>query len=258
MIRQLRIILVTLATAFFLTGAHAAEAGTGPFRDPYTGMEFAPVPGGCFIAGATDGNSDERPPHEVCLSPFYLGRYEVTQGQWRRVMGSNPSLFAACGDDCPVDQVSWSDAQEFIARLNRLTGRGYRLPTEAEWEYACRGGGGPKRYCGDDIDAIAWYDRTSGNRVHPVGKKHPNGFGLYDMSGNVWEWVQDWNGRYQPRKQQDPTGPGTGSSRVRRGGSWQYGADKARATWRSSGYQEDRAMDIGFRVAHPAQSPTAR
>jgi|GEM_PF-6034408 len=142
MIRQLRIILVTLATAFFLTGAHAAEAGTGPFRDPYTGMEFAPVPGGCFIAGATDGNSDERPPHEVCLSPFYLGRYEVTQGQWRRVMGSNPSLFAACGDDCPVDQVSWSDAQEFIARLNRLTGRGYRLPTEAEWEYACRGGGG--------------------------------------------------------------------------------------------------------------------
>lgn len=247
-------LLPILAATLLLTGAHAGRAATPIVKDPYTGMEFASVPGGCFTAGAMDGNSDEKPPHEVCLSPYYLGKYEVTQGQWRRVMGSNPALFNRCGDDCPVDQVSWSDAQEFISRLNGLTGRRYRLPTEAEWEYACTGGGKGDRHCGGEVAAVAWHDGNSGARVHPVGQKKPNSFGIFDMSGNVWEWVLDWNGRYPAKPQQDPMGPTTGSSRVRRGGSWQYGADKARATWRSSGYQEDRAMDLGFRLAHPGES----
>lgn len=240
-----------LATALLL--AQVAPAVADSFTDPYTGMAFTSVPGGCFTAGATDGNSDEKPLHDVCLSPFYLGTYEVTQGEWRKVMGINPALFSNCGDDCPVDQVSWSDAMEFIYRLNQLTGRSYRLPTEAEWEYACRGGTA-NRYCGDAVDAVAWHAGNSGNRAHPKGRKKPNSLGIFDMSGNVWEWVRDWHGRYPAQRQQDPTGPASGSSRVRRGGSWQYGVDKARAGWRSSGYQEDRAMDIGFRLAHPAAS----
>lgn len=255
----MRITLFISVTVMLLSGGYAALAASDKgFRDSYTGMEFASLPAGCFTAGATDGNSDEKPTHEVCLSPFYLGRYEVTQGEWRKVMGFNPSLFTACGDDCPVDQVSWSDAREFIHRLNRLTGRNYRLPTEAEWEYACRGGSKAGRYCGGEVDTVAWHRGNSGNMVHPVGRKTPNGFGIFDMSGNVWEWVQDWSGPYPAKKQQDPQGPESGSSRARRGGSWQYGADKARATWRSSGYQDDRAMDIGFRLAHPAESRTSR
>lgn len=251
MTRYLHITLCSiLAASLLLTGTQVAASN---LKDPYTGMEFVPVPGGCFTAGANDGNSDEKPLHEVCLSPYYLGKFEVTQGEWQKVMGFIPSLFSGCGNDCPVEQVSWSDAQEFISRLNRLTGRSYRLPTEAQWEYACTAGGKGDKYCGGgEIEAIAWHDRNSGSRVHPVGQRKPNSLGIFDMSGNVWEWVQDWHGRYPAQRQQDPMGPATGSSRVRRGGSWQYGADKARATWRSSGYQEDRAMDIGFRLAHPA------
>jgi len=255
MSRQIRLTFLIFIAAMLVPGGHAALAvSDNGFRDPHTGMEFAFLPGGCFTAGANDGNSDEKPPHEVCLSPFYLGRHEVTQGQWQKVMGFNPSLFSACGDDCPVDQVSWSDAREFVQRLNRLTNRNYRLPTEAEWEYACLGGSRTGKYCGGEVDAVAWHRGNSGNMVHPVGKKMPNGFGVFDMSGNVWEWVQDWSGPYPAQKRQDPQGPESGSSRARRGGSWQYGADKARATWRSSGYQDDRAMDIGFRLAHPAEN----
>jgi len=256
---QLQISLVIVSiVAQMLGGGRACHAETSVVKDSYSGMELVAIPGGCFTVGANDGNSDEKPLHEVCISPFYIGRYEVTQREWLRVMGSNPSFFNQCGDDCPVDQISWSDAQEFIYRLNRLTGKSYRLPTEAEWEYACRGGSKADKFCGDEIDTIAWYDRNSGNSAHKVGSKKPNSFGIFDMSGNVWEWVQDWNGRYHTERERDPQGPSSGSSRVRRGGSWQYDAAKARATWRSSGYQDDRAIDIGIRLAHPAEARQGR
>lgn len=221
-------------------------------KNPLTGMEFMFVPGGCFQMGSEKGNSDEKPVHEVCVSDFFMGKYEVTQGQWRRVMGYAASRFNTCGDDCPVEQVGWNEVQEFISTLNKMTGKKYYLPTEAEWEYACRSGGKNEDYCGgNDVGSVAWYDRTVAGRTHPVGQKKPNGLGLYDMSGNVWEWVQDWNGAYDGRKQHDPSGPEASSSRVRRGGSWHYGAKQSRATWRSSGYPDDRAFDLGFRIMYP-------
>jgi formylglycine-generating enzyme required for sulfatase activity len=251
-----------LALMFPLAVSPARADETPPPRpvvkERVTGMELVSVPGGCYRAGGANATSDALPVHEVCVSPFHLAKYEVTQGEWRRVMGNNPSLFNRCGDDCPVDHVSWSDAQAFISRMNSLTGLTFRLPTEAEWEYACRGGGRDDVYCGgNDSAAVAWTSQNSSGTVHPVGQKKPNVLGLYDMSGNVWEWVQDWHASYPANRQTDPSGPADGSSRVRRGGSWQYAPPKARAAWRSSGYQDDRAMDIGFRVALPAGQPPA-
>lgn len=138
-------------------------------------------------------------------------------------MGSNPSHFSSCGDKCPVESVSWNDAQDFISRLNSRTGKRYRMPTEAEWEYAARSGGKREKYAGgNDVDAVAWYGSNSGSRTHPVGQKQPNGLGLYDMSGNVWEWCQDWYGGsyYNQSSRDNPGGPSSGSSRVIRGGGW--------------------------------------
>ncbi len=223
-------------------------------NDAVTGMAFVPVPAGCFSMGSAAGSGDEKPVHEVCVSAFYLGKFEVTQGQWRVVMGENPSRFAACGDACPVEQVSSAAALEFIRRLNHRSGTNYRLPTEAEWEYACTSGGKKELYCGaNNPDSVAWYEKNSGGQTHPVGQKQANGLGLHDMSGNVWEWVADWKERYPVTRQQDPTGVSASSTRVRRGGSWQYGTVQQRATWRSSGYPDDYALDLGFRLAAPAR-----
>ena len=203
----------------------------GPFTDPVTGMEFVFVKGGCFQMGDTfgDGNSDEKPVHEACVDDFYLGKYEVTQGQWQGVMGSNPSYFKECGVNCPVEQVSWNDVQEFISRLNQRSGRRFRLPTEAEWEYAARSGGKAEKWSGTssegELGQYAWYSGNSDKRTHPVGEKRPNGLGLYDMAGNVWEWCADWyggNNYYQGSPRNNPEGPGSGSTRVIRGGSWKY------------------------------------
>jgi formylglycine-generating enzyme len=257
MLKQACFILVALLMASpAMAGGNIAKdsqiARYGKPDDSLTGMEFVFVSGGCFRMGSANGNSDERPVHDACVTDFFIGKYEVTQGQWLKVMGNNPSRFNRCGDDCPVEQVSWSDTQEFIRRLNSLTGKKYRLPTEAEWEYACKSGGKDDTYCGgNDSDAVTWYDRNSAGRTHPVGQKQPNGLGIYDMSGNVWEWVQDWKGEYLGSNQQDPTGPTLSSTRVRRGGSWQYGAGQSRAGWRSSGYPDDRALDLGFRLVLP-------
>jgi formylglycine-generating enzyme required for sulfatase activity len=214
-------------------------------------MEFVFVPGGCFAMGSPAGGRDEMPVHDVCVSKFYIAKYEVTQGQWRSIMGNNPSRFNRCGDDCPVEQVSWHDAQDFIQRLNNLTGRVHRLPTEAEWEYACRSAGRDDQvYCGiGQIDALAWHEGNSNGAIHTVGERAPNGLGIYDMSGNVWEWVQDWKGAYPAFRQIDPVGGEASSTRVRRGGSWLYGPSQSRAAWRSSGYPGDIAPDIGFRLA---------
>lgn len=172
---------------------------------------------------------------------YELGKYEVTQAEWRSVMGKNPSAFSGCGDSCPVEQVSWNDIQEFLAKLNRQTGRQYRLPTESEWLYACRGGEGgfffAADYCGgDDIESVAWYSGNSSGTTHPVGKKRANGYGLFDMSGNVWEWMQD-------------TYDSEHDWRMLRGGSWSVGPSEVRATRRYKFEPEFRFHSIGFRLA---------
>ncbi len=186
------------------------------------------VSGGTFIMGATseqgsDAWGDERPLHFVTLSSYCIGKYEVTQAEWKAVMGINPSSFK--GANLPVDNVSWNDCQEFIRKLNSLTGKNFRLPTEAEWEFAARGGNnscGYKYSGSNDIDSVAWYDGNSGRKMHPVGQKSPNELGIYDMSGNVYEWCQDRYGIYSSSYQTNPTGSVSGSYRVNRGGCW-YG-----------------------------------
>ena len=216
----------------------------------FDGMEFVWVPAGEFLMGSTSAEAYdwERPLTQVRISRgFWLGKYELTQDQWHALMRTNPSRFSGCGR-CPVDQVSWNDAQEFIGRLNaRAGGNRYRLPTEAEWEYAARAGTSGDRYDGN-LDAIAWYDKNSGRRTHPVGRKVPNAWGLHDMLGNVWEWVGDWIGDYPGATVTDPRGPGPGSRRVFRGGSWDFGAGLCRASLRfdlSPGY---RHGSLGFRL----------
>ena len=178
------------------------------------------VSGGTFIMGG-DESSDQTPTHSVTLSSYYICKYEVTQALWRAVMGSNPSKFK--GDNLPVEQVSWNDCQTFINRLNNYTGRNFRLPTEAEWEFAARGGNYSRhyKYSGSNyISDVAWYCDNSGNRTHPVGTKKANELGLYDMSGNVWEWCSDRYGSYSSYSQSNPTGATSGFGRVERGGNW--------------------------------------
>ena len=234
-----------------------AAAGGKESKDPVTGIELVFVKGGCFDMGDTfgDGTSDEKPVHEVCVSDFYMGKYEVTQGQWKAIMGDNPSWFKGCGDNCPVERVSWNDVQEFIERLNSKTGKKYRLPTEAEWEYAARSGGKREKYAGtnDNPDNYAWYTSNSGGRTHPVGQKRPNGLGLCDMSGNVLEWCQDWygHGYYSSSGRDNPGGPSSGSHRVYRGGCWGSNAAITRAANRNGGSPGNRSNILGFRLALP-------
>ena len=200
----------------------------------FDGMEFVWVPAGEFRMGSTSSEAfgDEQPVTRVRISRgFWLGKHEVTQSEWQAVMGTNPSSFSGCGR-CPVERVSWDDAQGFIRQLNgRAGGSRYRLPTEAEWEYAARAGTSGDRY--GNLDAIAWYGDNSGNRTQPVGRKAPNAWGLHDMLGNVREWVQDWYGDYPGGSATDPRGPGSGSIRVLRGGSWDDSAGYCRASYRS-------------------------
>ena len=196
------------------------------------------VEGGTFRMGATseqdgDAYDNEKPVHSVTLSGYYIGKTEVTQALWKAVMGSNWSCFK--GDDLPVEQVSWNDCQEFIRKLNSLTGQNFRLPTEAEWEFACRGGNNSRgyKYSGSNyIDNVAWYGDNSGDKTHPVATKLPNELGIYDMSGNVWEWCSDWYDKYSSGAQTNPKGPYDGSCRVRRGGSWDGNARRCRSSWR--------------------------
>ena len=212
------------------------------------------VPGGTFTMGATSEQGSEaefyeKPTHSVTLSSYYICKYEVTQALWRAVMGSNPSNFK--DDNLPVEYVSWDYCQTFINRLNSYTGRNFRLPTEAEWEFAARGGNYSRhyKYSGSNyISDVAWYDGNSGNRTHPVGTKQANELGLYDMSGNVWEWCSDWYGSYSSYSQNDPTGPNSGSNRVLRGGGWYIIAGGCRSSYRGCRTPGDRYRDLGFRL----------
>ena len=183
-----------------------------------------------------------------------MGKYPVTQGQWKKVMKSNPANFKK-GDNFPVEQVSWHDVQRFIAQLNKESRADYRLPTEAEWEYACRSNDWYQYSGGDDLDAVAWHKDNSGGTTHPVGEKQVNAFGLYDMSGNVWEWCNDWYGDkyYTASPEENPTGPASGSRRVIRGGGWLNGPGFVRSANRFWYTPVRRGYDLGFRLALPVQ-----
>ena len=217
-------------------------------------MKMLYVEGGTFTMGATseqgsDAESDENPAHSVQLDSYYISATEVTQAQWQAVMGTNPSYFK--GSNRPVENVSWHDAQAFCRELSNITGKTYLLPTEAQWEYAARGGNKSRqnKYSGSyAIDAVAWYTDNSGGATHDVGAKRPNELGIYDMSGNVWEWCSDWYGSYPSSSQINPTGPSSGSGRVLRGGSWYGNAGSCRVSDRSVSYPSSRFYNYGFRV----------
>ena len=228
-----------------------------PITDPVLARlidNMVPVDGGTFWMGANPEDSeaygDEKPRHQVTLSDFSIGRYEVTQEEWEAVMGSNPSEFK--GAKRPVENVSWGDCQEFIRKLNEKTGKQFRLPTEAEWEFAARGGNKSQgyQYSGsNNPGAVAWYYYgNSGNQTHDVGQKSPNELGLYDMSGNVREWCQDWYDDYSSSSQTNPTGPASGSNRVLRGGSCDGGAWDCRVSLRDYYTPDNRYDDLGFRL----------
>lgn len=225
------------------------------------GIEMVLVKGGTFDMGCTNEQKrdcwpNEEPAFQVTLSDYYIGKFEITQKQWREVMGSNPRYlyFTRC-DDCPVESVSWNDAQEFIKKLNLATGKSYRLPTEAEWEFAARGGirqASPplNRYAGSDrIRDVAYYYDNSGRKTHPAGSLQPNELGIYDMSGNVAEWCSNWFADYKRDSETNPRGPATGTLRVVRGGSWGNDARSCRITHRESRNPAEIYSRIGFRIA---------
>ena len=221
-------------------------------------FEMIPVEGGTFTMGTTaeqggEADDDEKPTHQVTLSSYAIGKHEVTQALWQAVMGGNPSKFK--GNNLrPVECVSWGDCQEFISKLNSITGKSFRLPTEAEWEFAARGGKKSKgyKYSGsNNLDEVAWYDGNSGNQTHPVGTKRPNELGIYDMSGNVWEWCSDYWGNYQSSPSTNPTGPSSGGDRVLRGGGWLDHARGCRVSYRCRGGPGGRDYGLGLRLVLP-------
>ncbi len=213
------------------------------------------VEGGTFTMGATpeqwsDAYSDEKPAHRVTVSSFYIGKYEVTQEEWEAVMGSNPSHFK--GAKRPVENVDWDDCRQFIRKLNALTGKNFRMLTEAEWEFAARGGNKSRgyKYAGSPIlDDVGWYDSNSSGTTHEVGKLNPNELGLYDMSGNVYEWCADWYGSFESGAQTNPTGASSGSYRVCRGGAWCIEARFSRLSFRSKNNPDFPDIYFGLRLA---------
>ncbi|MDP8256720.1 MAG: formylglycine-generating enzyme family protein [Candidatus Alcyoniella australis] len=261
--RALVYLILAAVAALGFQQATLAQSSQAKTMTNSIGMKFVLVPSGSFTMGCNKNFENcfgNDPQHRVTISkPFYLGTYEVTQEQWVAVMGSNPSEFK--GRDRPVEKVSWNDAKEFIRRLNAKEGTSaYRLPTEAEWEYAARAGSTGKYCFGDDEGALsqyAWYDKSydsckSSGCTNPVGKLRPNSWGLYDMHGNVWEWVSDWYGEryYSSSPSSDPRGPSSGTYRVVRGGCWGDGFGRyLRASYRYYGAPTNRGGPLGFRCA---------
>jgi formylglycine-generating enzyme required for sulfatase activity len=215
--------------------------------------ELVELPAGSFDMGAENGEANEKPVHRVSVKAFAIGKTEVTQAQWQALMVTNPSEFTGCGDTCPVEQVSWDDVQAYLKKLNAKTGKQYRLPTEAEWEYACRAGS-QQEYCGsDNSDSVAWSSMNTGslfNNPFPVAKKKANAFGLYDMSGNVWEWVEDtYHDSYAGAPSDGSAWVGGSSMRVLRGGSWGKQPKYSRAASRHKFGTNYRDFSFGFRLA---------
>ncbi len=234
-----------------LTGANGSFA---TFTETVKGVPFdmVAVEGGSFIMGSPPneaGRNDDEVQHRVTLSNFYIGKFAVTQELWETVMGHNPSKFR--GYNLPVETVSWDDCQSFLKRLNQLTGKTYRLPTEAQWEYAARGGTQSKGYIyagSNNINEVAEYGGNNKITTNPVGGKNPNELGFYDMSGNVWEWSQDWYGNYLSTPQENPVGPSTGASRVNRGGSRYSLAPSCRVANRGNDSPGYHSCYLGLRL----------
>lgn len=261
--------LTASATAVTTSGGYSSGAAVETFTVNGVSFNMVRVDGGTFMMGSEDNEaySDEKPVHQVTLSTFYIGETEVTQTLWKAVMGSNPSNWK--GDSLPVETVSWDDCQTFIQKLNELTGKTFRLPTEAEWEYAAKGGRKNRGYIysgSNNLDDVAWYWVNSGNkrlygewnsdkilsnfgRTHIVKTKQPNELGLYDMTGNVWEWCQDYKGEYISDEQTNPIGTRISANRISRGGSWCYFDRKCRNTYRGSDPHDSRDNNLGLRLA---------
>jgi formylglycine-generating enzyme required for sulfatase activity len=256
--------LVLLAWLMALGGCSNKSAGSKDTKAPVAGtvvknsggMEFAYVPAGGFQMGSSNADPNEQPVHQVTFaSGFYMGRHEVTQAQWQKVMGNNPSNFSNCGENCPVEQVSWDDVQEFIKKLNAQNdGYQYRLPSEAEWEYACRAGTNGD-YAGDP-NSVAWYTSNAEYKTHPVGQKQPNAWGLYDMHGNVSELASD----YQTNNYDGAPTDGSAQSkavsddRMQRGGSWRLDDKHLRSAQRSTAPPDYRWKDLGLRLVAVSRS----
>ena len=270
--------------------AMPAEEGKGPFVDPATNMKFVPIKGGCYQMGDTfgDGESSEQPVHQVCVDDFYMGRHEVTVGEFKKfVTAANYITEAEKGSGCsawtagkwiadrnknwrspgfaqddshPVVCVSWNDATAYAGWMSKTTGKPYRLPTEAEWEYAAKSGGRNEKWAGTnnetELGGYAWSKENAGDRTRPTEQKKPNGLGLYDMSGNVFEWVSDWHapGYYGSSSKNNPAGPSSGKEKVLRGGSWDNRARTIRTAGRRR-YSEpaSRLTCDGFRLLLPAR-----
>jgi formylglycine-generating enzyme required for sulfatase activity len=250
MMASARLLLAILGfVSSICTQSWAAPAVGTVWTEPTTGMEFAWIPGGCFQMGS-DESLTAKPRHNVCVSGFWLGRHEVTQKEYERVAGHNPSYFK--GGERPVEQVDWDEANAFAIQLGRTSGHFMRLPSEAEWEYACRAGGQHEIYCGEgQISDLGWFGRNSYTQTHPVGQKLANGWGTYDMSGNVWEWAQDcWHANYSgaPTDGSAWTGTGNCRQRVARGGGWFDSSPFLQATYRNKYEASSRYFYLGFRL----------
>jgi formylglycine-generating enzyme required for sulfatase activity len=238
------IALLALIVAVTPVGTVAGEKPADP------GLDLVAVKGGCFMMGDADGEFDARPVHEVCVDDFAIGKYEVTQEQYTKVMGESPSRATDCST-CPAEGVTWEQAQAFVKKLERASGKKYRLPTEAEWEYACRSGGKTQKYCGGDaFDELGW-PATDNDTSHPVGQKKPNALGLHDMSGNADEWVSDWYGEvfYWVSPKDAPVGPSSSWSVLEDNEPNRVMRGQARATARAWGSPKSMGAHTGLRVA---------
>ena len=239
----------SMASGTSLTG----NTITIPVKDGIS-IDMVRVEAGTFTMGATpemeNPLDDEKPAHQVTLTnDYYIGKYEVTQALWKAVMGNNPSY--SKGNNLPVERVSWDNCQKFISKLNRITGKTFRLPTEAEWEYAARGGNKSRgyQYSGSsNLSDVAWYEDNSGNKTHNVGSKQANELGIYDMSGNVHEWCQDWYDKYSNSSKINPTGANSGSYRVSRGGGWANSAGLCNSSSRVNETPGNRSGSLGLRL----------
>jgi sulfatase modifying factor 1 len=238
-----------VAILFFIGTAESAVAQNDPLNH-----EMVFVEGGTFQMGSSSGSSNEKPVHSVTLSAFNIGKYEVTQAQWKAVMSYYSSHFSGC-ENCPAENVNWNEVQQYISKLNSQTGKNYRLPTEAEWEYAAKGGKSSKGYIysgSNDLNSVAWNKDNSGSKTHAVGGKQANELGVYDMTGNVWEWCSDWYGTYSSNSETNPKGASEGQARVLRGGGWDYGANGCRTAIRSRLNPDSGNYYHGFRLVLPA------